>query len=61
MVVPAYNPSSQDVKAGESQVQGQLGLHSETLTQKRKRGKRDAPFHIFIPSIHEGPSSALCL
>jgi hypothetical protein len=30
----AYNPSTLEAEAGGSQVQGQPGLHSETLFQK---------------------------
>jgi hypothetical protein len=30
-----YNPSSQEAKAGGSQVQGQPWLHSKTLSQKQ--------------------------
>jgi hypothetical protein len=29
------NPSTQEAEAGGFQVQGQAGLHSETLSQKR--------------------------
>jgi hypothetical protein len=33
MVVRDCNPNSEEPEMGESQVQGQLGLHSETLSQ----------------------------
>jgi hypothetical protein len=37
MVVRAYNPSTQKAEAGRSQVRGQSGLHSETLSQKQNK------------------------
>jgi hypothetical protein len=36
MMMHAYNPSTQEAKARGSQVPGQPGLHSKTLTQKQK-------------------------
>jgi hypothetical protein len=35
-VIHPYNPSSQEVETERSQVQGQHGLHSETLSEKKK-------------------------
>jgi hypothetical protein len=37
MVAHVYNPSTQEAKAEGSQVQGQIELHSETLTQQTKK------------------------
>jgi hypothetical protein len=34
MVAEAYNPSTQQAKPGESQIEDQPRLHSETLSQK---------------------------
>jgi hypothetical protein len=39
MVVFTCNPSTQEAKAGELQVQGQPGLYKETLSQKKERKK----------------------
>jgi hypothetical protein len=39
-VVNAYKPSTQEVEAGKSQVQGHSGLHRETLSQKKKKKKK---------------------
>jgi hypothetical protein len=36
VVVHAFNPSTQEAEAGGLQVQGQPGLHSETLPHKNK-------------------------
>jgi hypothetical protein len=36
MVVLVCNPSTQDAEAEASQVPGQSGLHTETMSQKRK-------------------------
>jgi hypothetical protein len=36
MVITTCNPSTQEVEAEGSWVQGQSGLHSETLSQKKK-------------------------
>jgi hypothetical protein len=36
MVVHIYNPTTWEVEAGSLQVQGQPGLHSDTLFQKIK-------------------------
>jgi hypothetical protein len=36
VVAHTYNPSIQEAKAGGSRVPGQSGLHSETLSQKKK-------------------------
>jgi hypothetical protein len=36
-VVHACNPSTWEVEAGGSQVQGQYGLCSKTLSQKKKK------------------------
>jgi hypothetical protein len=43
MVGHACNPSPQEADTGGSQVWGQPGLHSETLSQKQKQrgGKRE--------------------
>jgi hypothetical protein len=41
MMVHAYNPSMWETEAGGSWVQGQLGLHSETLSQKKKRKEKE--------------------
>jgi hypothetical protein len=40
VVVHTLNSSTQEVKAGGSQVQGQPGLYSESLSQKKKKHKR---------------------
>jgi hypothetical protein len=37
IVVHTCNPSSGETEAGGSLVQGQLELHSKTLTQKKKK------------------------
>jgi hypothetical protein len=37
VVVHSYNPSSWEAKAVGSQVQGQPGLHSETLHQNKQK------------------------
>jgi hypothetical protein len=34
--VYACNPSTQEIEAGGSQVQGQPGLHHKTLSQKKQ-------------------------
>jgi hypothetical protein len=34
MVMPTYNPSTQETEAGGSQIWGQPGAHSKTLSQK---------------------------
>jgi hypothetical protein len=36
MVVHACSPSTKETEPGRSQIQGQLGLHSKTLSQKTK-------------------------
>jgi hypothetical protein len=41
MVVHAYNPNTWETVAGESQIQGQPGLHSETLTHKTKQKAKE--------------------
>jgi hypothetical protein len=35
VVLHICNPSTQQAEAGRLRVQGQLGLHNETLTQKK--------------------------
>jgi hypothetical protein len=40
-VVNAYKPSTQEVEAGKSQVQGHSGLHRETLSQKKKKKRKE--------------------
>lgn len=40
MMTPAYKPSTQEVKAGGSQVPDQPGLHSQNLTQKQNKTKQ---------------------
>jgi hypothetical protein len=37
VVVDDCNPSTQEAEAEESQVQGQHGLHSETLSERREK------------------------
>jgi hypothetical protein len=37
VVVHTYNPSIWATEAGRSQVQGQPGLHSETLSEKKEK------------------------
>jgi hypothetical protein len=37
MVIHASNPGTWEAKAGRPQVQGQPGLHSKTLSYKRKK------------------------
>jgi hypothetical protein len=62
IVVHAYNPSTQEVEAGGSQVQGQLGLHQEfkasqgyiaKVSLKRTKTTKQTPhstcFHL-LPS-----------
>jgi hypothetical protein len=34
MEAHAYNPSTREAKAGKSQIPGQPGLHSETLSER---------------------------
>jgi hypothetical protein len=46
MVAYVYNLSTQEAKAGGSQVQGQTGLHSETLSQNKQTKK-----HKRLPGI----------
>jgi hypothetical protein len=41
MIAHNYSPSTQKTKAGESQVQGQPGLHSKVLSQKKKKNHPD--------------------
>jgi hypothetical protein len=36
----SYKPSTQETEAGRCQVQGQPGLHSDTLSQKTKKNGR---------------------
>jgi hypothetical protein len=36
MIVYTCNPTTQEAEAGGSWVQGQLGLHSETTSQKKE-------------------------
>jgi hypothetical protein len=46
MVTNACNSSTQEAKAGGLRVQGQPGLHSETLSQKNyKVGRGEFIFH----------------
>jgi hypothetical protein len=35
VVAHTCNPGAQETEAGESKVQGQLGLHSETLSENK--------------------------
>jgi hypothetical protein len=37
MLVHTYKPSTWEAEAGELQVQGQPGLHRETLSQKNQK------------------------
>jgi hypothetical protein len=37
MVLHTYNPSTWEAEAGRLRVQGQPGLHSETLSLKKKK------------------------
>jgi hypothetical protein len=39
VVAYPYNPSTQEAEAGGSQLEGQPGLHSETLSQKTNKKK----------------------
>jgi hypothetical protein len=39
VIVHTYNPITWDAKAGGLRVGNQAGLHSETLSQKRKKRK----------------------
>jgi hypothetical protein len=39
VVAHASNPSTQEAKAGGSQVQGQLELYSKTLSQNKQQQK----------------------
>jgi hypothetical protein len=39
MVMQVYNPSIQEAEAGRAKVQGQPGLHSDTLSLKTKNIK----------------------
>jgi hypothetical protein len=39
MVVYVYNPSTREAETGGSGVPGQFGLHSETLSLKKKKKK----------------------
>jgi hypothetical protein len=39
MVIHAYNLSTWEAEAGGPQVQGQFGLHSKILSQKKKLSK----------------------
>jgi hypothetical protein len=43
---PICNPSTQKAKTGGLKVQSQPGLHSETLSQKKK--KSDKPFCVCV-------------
>jgi hypothetical protein len=40
MVANTCNPSTGEAEAGGSQVQGQPGLHSKTLSQQNKTNKK---------------------
>jgi hypothetical protein len=48
VVVHADNPSMWEAEAGGLQVQGQLGLHSMTLSQKQKRTNNLGGFNGLI-------------
>jgi hypothetical protein len=41
MVVRAYKPGTQEAESGGSKVAGQPGLHSETLSTKRKERREE--------------------
>jgi hypothetical protein len=46
MMVPVFNPSTQETEAEESQVQSQPGPHSEILSQKQNKA------HMYIYSVY---------
>jgi hypothetical protein len=50
MVVHTCNHSTQEAKAGGSQVRGKSRLHSKTLS-KKKEEKRKKNFNIFFPLL----------
>jgi hypothetical protein len=55
MVTPAYNPGTREAEAGGPQIQGQPGLHRETLSKKKKKKKElDTVAHANNPSYSTG-------
>jgi hypothetical protein len=61
MMAHIYNPSTEEAEAGELQLQGQLGLHSETLSPKKRkktsRGWSMSQVVEHLPSKHKALSS----
>lgn len=48
MVTQAYNPSIREIKAERFQIQGHLGIHSQTQSQKP-----GTVVHTYNPSTRE--------
>jgi hypothetical protein len=48
MVVHTYNASTEKAEAGRWRVQGQPGLHSQTLSQKKKKKVKMVYFLLCI-------------
>jgi hypothetical protein len=61
IVMQASNPSTQEAKAAEIQVQGQPGLHIETMSQKKKKKRETRIFHFLILIARPSRSGGHCV
>jgi hypothetical protein len=63
MVVQACNLSTWEAETGESCIQGQFGIHIETLSQKNKRKKKNVGrvqshwnAHALLVGVYRSPT-----
>jgi hypothetical protein len=56
----AYNPSIQKTEVGGKQIQGQPGLHRQTLSQKKKKSGPGIVAYAGNPTNSEGRDQEDC-